>query len=248
MPKAIYLDNNATTAVAPEVREAMAPFLGELYGNPSSHPHLRRAGGHARRTRPRAPGRPPRGRPRGDHLHLVRHRERQRRHPQRPGDPARPPAHHHHPRRAPRGPEPRAGSSARPPPAARITASRNSASTPRACWTWRNWRRPSTTTPPSSRVMWANNETGVDLPRRGDRRPLPPAPRPLSHRRRPGRRQDSRSTWRHCPSTCSASRATNCTPPRASAPCTCGGARGSAPSWSAGTRNTTAAAAPRPCR
>jgi cysteine desulfurase len=36
MPKVIYLDNNATTAVAPEVRDAMAPFLGNLYGNPSS--------------------------------------------------------------------------------------------------------------------------------------------------------------------------------------------------------------------
>ncbi len=34
--KTVYLDNNATTMVAPEVREAMLPFLGELYGNPSS--------------------------------------------------------------------------------------------------------------------------------------------------------------------------------------------------------------------
>ncbi len=32
----IYLDNNATTAVAPEVAEAMAPYLGERYFNPSS--------------------------------------------------------------------------------------------------------------------------------------------------------------------------------------------------------------------
>lgn len=34
--KIIYVDNNATTAVAPEVLEAMLPFLKGLYGNPSS--------------------------------------------------------------------------------------------------------------------------------------------------------------------------------------------------------------------
>ena len=34
--KTIYLDTNATTAVAPEVLAAMLPYLGELYGNPSS--------------------------------------------------------------------------------------------------------------------------------------------------------------------------------------------------------------------
>ena len=32
----IYLDNNATTQVAPEVRDAMLPYLDELYFNPSS--------------------------------------------------------------------------------------------------------------------------------------------------------------------------------------------------------------------
>ena len=32
----IYLDNNATTKVAPEVIDAMLPFLSENYGNPSS--------------------------------------------------------------------------------------------------------------------------------------------------------------------------------------------------------------------
>src|ERR1044072_3170248 len=32
----IYLDNNATTRVAPEVLDAMHPYLSQFFGNPSS--------------------------------------------------------------------------------------------------------------------------------------------------------------------------------------------------------------------
>ena len=32
----IYVDYNASTPIAPQVREAMLPFLAEHYGNPSS--------------------------------------------------------------------------------------------------------------------------------------------------------------------------------------------------------------------
>ena len=35
-PKIVYFDNNATTRVAPEVVDAMVPFLREFWGNPSS--------------------------------------------------------------------------------------------------------------------------------------------------------------------------------------------------------------------
>ena len=44
----IYLDHNATTPVAPEVLDAMLPYLTQQYGNPSSdtpwaEKHVRRS-------------------------------------------------------------------------------------------------------------------------------------------------------------------------------------------------------------
>jgi len=36
MPRTIYFDYNATTPLDPAVRDAMLPFLGEIWGNPSS--------------------------------------------------------------------------------------------------------------------------------------------------------------------------------------------------------------------
>jgi cysteine desulfurase len=43
----IYLDNNSTTRVAPEVVEAMAPFWREAYGNASSLHHMGQEARHA---------------------------------------------------------------------------------------------------------------------------------------------------------------------------------------------------------
>jgi len=43
----IYLDNNATTRVAPQVLEAMQPYLGQYFGNPSSAHTLGREMKHA---------------------------------------------------------------------------------------------------------------------------------------------------------------------------------------------------------
>lgn len=40
MPRTIYFDYNATTPLDPAVREAMLPFLGEVWGNPSSVHHI----------------------------------------------------------------------------------------------------------------------------------------------------------------------------------------------------------------
>ena len=42
MPRSIYFDYNATTPLDPAVRAAMLPFLGEIWGNPSSVHHVGR--------------------------------------------------------------------------------------------------------------------------------------------------------------------------------------------------------------
>jgi len=42
MPRTVYFDYNATTPLDPAVREAMLPFLGEVWGNPSSVHHVGR--------------------------------------------------------------------------------------------------------------------------------------------------------------------------------------------------------------
>jgi len=42
MPRTIYFDYNATTTLDPAVREAMLPFLSEIWGNPSSVHHVGR--------------------------------------------------------------------------------------------------------------------------------------------------------------------------------------------------------------
>jgi len=42
MPRTIYFDYNATTPLDPSVRDAMLPFLGDVWGNPSSVHHIGR--------------------------------------------------------------------------------------------------------------------------------------------------------------------------------------------------------------
>ena len=42
MPRTIYFDYNATTPLDPAVRDVMLPFLGEIWGNPSSVHHVGR--------------------------------------------------------------------------------------------------------------------------------------------------------------------------------------------------------------
>jgi len=55
--RTVYLDNNATTRVAPEVVEAMLPFLNDMWGNPSSmHTFGGQVAAHIDRARERVAG------------------------------------------------------------------------------------------------------------------------------------------------------------------------------------------------
>ena len=74
--KTIYLDNNATSRVAPEVMEAMVPFLGEFYGNPSSmHSFGGQVAAHIKGARTQV-AESARGGAGRDHLHELRHGKR----------------------------------------------------------------------------------------------------------------------------------------------------------------------------
>src|SRR3974390_1862896 len=53
--RTVYFDYNATTPLDPQVREAMRPFVDEVWGNPSSVHHVgRRARAHLDDARDRA--------------------------------------------------------------------------------------------------------------------------------------------------------------------------------------------------
>ena len=76
-PRVVYLDNNATTQVAPEVLAVMLPFLQKHYGNPSS---MHSFGGQVARARSTRPGTNQLVAwlsARRNHLYQLRHRKRQ---------------------------------------------------------------------------------------------------------------------------------------------------------------------------
>ena len=72
----VYFDYNATTPLDPQVREAMLPFLGEVWGNPSSvHQVGRQARAHLDDARDRREGFEEGGRDGADGRERGTHRE-----------------------------------------------------------------------------------------------------------------------------------------------------------------------------
>jgi cysteine sulfinate desulfinase/cysteine desulfurase-like protein len=69
----IYFDNAATTPLAPEVFEAMLPYLKEHYGNPSAIHAYGRKDPRGRGTEPAEDRRAAELRTGRDRLHQLRH-------------------------------------------------------------------------------------------------------------------------------------------------------------------------------
>ena len=103
MNRKVYLDHNASTPVHPDVIQAMLPYFGERFGNPSSVHGFGREARDGMETAREQVVALPQGQERGDRVHLRRHRVGQH------GDQghracAAPRPHHHLADRAPRGP------------------------------------------------------------------------------------------------------------------------------------------------
>ena len=76
MGRKVYADNAATTAVSPQVLEAMLPFYKEVYGNPSSLYGLGQEA-KAKLEQARDSSQMPGRKAQRDFLHKLRHRKRQ---------------------------------------------------------------------------------------------------------------------------------------------------------------------------